>query len=407
MSLVIVGSLAFDTIETPTERKERIIGGSCSFSALAASYFTSPQIVAVIGEDFPQEFISLLNRRGVDTRGVTREAGKTFHWEGRYGDDPNQRTTIRTELNVFQDFKPRLLQDYAAADIVFLGNIDPELQEDIRRQAQKPRLVAMDTINLWINTKPEALVRVLKEVDIFFANDEEVRMITDELNLIKAGKKLLSMGPSLAVIKKGEHGALLVGEEFMFGVMAYPCETVIDPTGAGDSFGQTTDVHVAAGALMVMDDVEAFFSINREQLGFIPEEKGGDVAGKLVVIDKDRETGKQLKIDCTKFGSGAYSIPISVEELGFETKAKFILAIETAGMFQRLVKHNFWKKANCILISMGGVPTRACRRFIRRLSDEKKIPVYVFVDCDPYGIGNIYRTLKVGSGNAAHINEFF
>lgn len=236
MSLVIVGSLAFDTIETPTERKERIIGGSCSFSALAASYFTSPQIVAVIGEDFPQEFISLLNQRGVDTRGVIREAGQTFHWEGRYGDDPNQRTTIRTELNVFQDFKPRLLPDYAAADIVFLGNIDPELQENIRRQAQKPRLVAMDTINLWINTKPEALVRVLKEVDIFFANDEEAKMIAGELNLIKAGKKLLSMGPSLAVIKKGEHGALLVGEEFVFGVMAYPCETVIDPTGAGDSF---------------------------------------------------------------------------------------------------------------------------------------------------------------------------
>ena len=157
----------------------------------------------------------------------------------------------------------------------------------------------------------------------------------------------------------------------------------------------------------VIDDVEALFEVNREQLGFIPEEKGGDVAGRLVVIDTDRDSGKTLKIDCTKFGSGAYSIPISVEDLGFETKAKFILAIETAGMFQRLVKHNYWKKANCILVSMGGVPTRACRRFIRRLSDEKKIPVYVFVDCDPYGIGNIYRTLKVGSGNAAHINEFF
>ena len=157
----------------------------------------------------------------------------------------------------------------------------------------------------------------------------------------------------------------------------------------------------------VIDDVEALFMVNREQLGFVPEEKGGDVAGRLVVLDKDRDSNQILRIDCTKFGSGAYSIPISVEELGFETKAKFILAIETAGMFQRLVKHNFWKKANCILISMGGVPTRACRRFIRRLSDEKKIPVYVFVDCDPYGIGNIYRTLKVGSGNAAHINEFF
>jgi DNA topoisomerase-6 subunit A len=157
----------------------------------------------------------------------------------------------------------------------------------------------------------------------------------------------------------------------------------------------------------VMDDVEAYFGVNREQLGFIPEEKGGDVAGKLIVVDHDRDTGKKLRIDCTKFGSGAYSIPISVEQLEFETGADFILVIETAGMFQRLVKHNYWKKANCILISMGGVPTRACRRFIRRLADSKKIPVYVFVDGDPYGITNIYRTLKVGSGNAAHLNEFF
>jgi DNA topoisomerase VI subunit A len=157
----------------------------------------------------------------------------------------------------------------------------------------------------------------------------------------------------------------------------------------------------------VMDDVEAFFAVNREQLGFVPEEKGGDVAGKLIVLDRDRDNGKLLRIDCTKFGSGAYSIPISVETLDFETDASFILVIETAGMFQRLVKHNYWKKANCILVSMGGVPTRACRRFIRRLADFKQIPVYVFVDGDPYGITNIYRTLKVGSGNAAHLNEYF
>ncbi len=156
----------------------------------------------------------------------------------------------------------------------------------------------------------------------------------------------------------------------------------------------------------VMDDLEALFEMNREQLGFIPEEKGGEIAGRLVVVDKD-ERGKPLRIDCTKFGSGAYSVPISVEHLKFETDAKFILAIETAGMFQRLAKHAYWKKANCILVSMGGVPTRACRRFVRRLSEEKKIPVYAFVDGDPYGIGNIYRTLKVGSGNAAHINKYF
>src|SRR3989338_4055305 len=157
----------------------------------------------------------------------------------------------------------------------------------------------------------------------------------------------------------------------------------------------------------VMDDMEAMMMVNREQLGFIPEEKGGEVAGKLIVVDKDPDTGKDIRIDCTKFGSGAYSIPISVEHLKFETDAKFVLAIETAGMFQRLLKHNYWKKADCILASMGGVPTRACRRFIRRLSDEKKLPVYVFTVGDMYGSANIYRTLKVGSGNAAHINEYF
>jgi len=157
----------------------------------------------------------------------------------------------------------------------------------------------------------------------------------------------------------------------------------------------------------IMDDVEAYFLVNREQLGFVPEEKGGDVAGRLVILDRDPSTGKTLRIDCTKFGSGAYSVPISVEDLGFETNARFVLAVETAGMFQRLVKHRFWDRHRCILISLGGVPTRACRRFIRRLSDRCALPVYAFMDGDPYGYCNIYRTLKVGSGNAAHINEFF
>lgn len=156
-----------------------------------------------------------------------------------------------------------------------------------------------------------------------------------------------------------------------------------------------------------MDDMEAMMQVNREQIGFIPEEKGGDVAGELIVLDKDQETGKELRIDCTKFGSGAYSVPSSCEHLKFETEAKFVLAIETSGMFERLNKHKYWKKANCVLVSMGGVPTRACRRFIRMLSDQMKLPVLVFCDSDPYGFFSIFRTLKVGSGNAAHINEFF
>ncbi len=161
----------------------------------------------------------------------------------------------------------------------------------------------------------------------------------------------------------------------------------------------------------VMDDIEAMFSVDgvsREQLRFIPDEaSNGSVAGQLVVLDPDRDTGEVVRIDCTGFGSGAYSIPSSVEQLSFETDAEFVLVIETGGVFQRLQNHKFWQTANCILVSMGGVPSRACRRFVRKLSDEQKIPVYAFVDCDPYGISNIYRTLKVGSGNAAHLSQFF
>ncbi|NOZ84665.1 MAG: DNA topoisomerase IV subunit A [Deltaproteobacteria bacterium] len=160
----------------------------------------------------------------------------------------------------------------------------------------------------------------------------------------------------------------------------------------------------------VMDDIEAMFSIDgvsREQLKFVPDEHGGAVAGELVVLDPDPESGEVVRIDCTKFGTGAYSIPSTVEHLSFETKADFILCIETGGMFQRLQSHKFWKTWNCILISMAGVPTRATRRFVRKLAEQADIPVYAFVDCDPYGMSNIYRTLKVGSGNAAHINRFF
>jgi DNA topoisomerase VI subunit A len=160
----------------------------------------------------------------------------------------------------------------------------------------------------------------------------------------------------------------------------------------------------------VMDDIEALFSsrgVSREQLRYVPEQHGGAVAGELTVIDRDIETGEELRIDCTKFGSGAYTVPSWVEHLRFDTKAKFVLCIETQGMFQRLQSHKYWQKANCILVSMNGVPTRACRRFVRILSEQKKIPVYAFTDCDPYAFANIYRTLKVGSGNAAHINQFF
>lgn len=250
MSLIIVGSVAFDTIETPYGRKEKIVGGSGTYCSLAASFFTHPMIVSVVGEDFPDEIIDLFKKRKIDIQGIEIRSGKTFHWEGRYGDDPNQRTTIKTELNVFEDFRPQLPPGYRLADLVFLANIDPDQQEEILNQAQKPKLTAMDTINLWINSKPDSLLRVLERVDMFFGNEEEIRMLTHETNLIKAGKKLQERGPSIIIIKKGEHGALVLGKEFVFGVLAHPCEEVVDPTGAGDCF--------AGGFLGYLDKVRSF-----------------------------------------------------------------------------------------------------------------------------------------------------
>jgi len=249
MSLVVVGSVAFDTIETPWERRDKIVGGSCTYCSLAASFFTRPKIVAVVGRDFPQETIKLFKKRNIDIQGLEVRPGDTFHWVGRYGYDPNQRETVRTELNVFEDFKPTLPPGYRRADIVFLANIDPDLQGDVLSQIKKPKLVAMDTMNLWIESKPHSLLNVLDKVNIFFANDEEIRMLTNERNLIRAGKKILERGPFLVIVKKGEHGALVFGKNLIFGIMAHPCEDVIDPTGAGDSF--------AGGFLGYLDKVKS------------------------------------------------------------------------------------------------------------------------------------------------------
>lgn len=250
MSLVIVGTFNLDTIETPQERRERIVGGSGTYCCLAASFFTAPGIVGVVGEDFPKDTLELFKAKGIDTEGLLVKPGKTFFWEGRYEDDPNKRTTIATEVNVLKSFRPQLPDHYRGADILFLANIDPELQEDILVQVNNPRLVAMDTMNYWIQTRAASLLNVLNKVDVFFANDEEVRMLTDELNLITAGKRLLEKGPSLVVIKKGEHGALLLSKDFVFVAPAYPSETVLDPTGAGDSFG--------GGFLGYLDNVDSY-----------------------------------------------------------------------------------------------------------------------------------------------------
>jgi len=249
MSLVIVGSLAFDTIETPFARKEKIVGGSGTYCSLAASFFTKPKVVGVIGRDFPRKTLAFLRSHNIDLRGVQVKPGKTFHWEGRYGLDPNLRTTVKTELNVFGEFAPRLPEAFQRPRILYLANIDPDHNEGIFSQLKaKPKITALDTIQFWMETKPGTLRRELGRTDVFFANDEEIKMLAGESNLIKAGKRVLGWGPSLVVVKKGEHGALVFGGDFVFGVLAHPCEEVVDTTGAGDCF--------AGGFLGYLDKVK-------------------------------------------------------------------------------------------------------------------------------------------------------
>jgi len=250
MSFVVVGTFNLDTIETPYESRERIVGGSGTYCCLAASFFTSPLAVGVVGEDFPRDAVTFFKDRGIDIRGLEVKKGKTFFWKGRYGEDPNKRTTLATEVNVLSGYRPRIPEVYRDADILFLANIDPDLQEGILAQVKKPKLVALDTMNYWIRTKPEALMTVMKKVDVIFINDEELGMLTSETNLVKGAKKILGKGPSVVVLKKGEHGALVFGGDFTFGILAYPSERVIDPTGAGDCFG--------GGFLGYLDRIQSF-----------------------------------------------------------------------------------------------------------------------------------------------------
>lgn len=237
MSIVVVGTVAFDSIEAPWGRAERVIGGSATYFSLAASHFTPVRLVAVVGGDFCAEHRTILEERGVDLEGLIVETGgKTFFWEGRYGEDPNERETLCTELNVFAEFRPDLPPSYRSSRWLFLGNIDPDIQLGVLDQAEGKPFVGCDTMNFWIERKPESLARLLRRVDVLFVNDSEARELSGKKNLVRAADEILAMGPQTLVIKKGEHGAFLFTKDFRFYAPAYPLGEVLDPTGAGDSF---------------------------------------------------------------------------------------------------------------------------------------------------------------------------
>jgi len=236
MSLVAVGSVALDSVETPFGRRDDALGGSATYFSTAASFFGPVRLVAVVGDDFPEEHLRFLAGRGVDLAGLERRPGRTFRWKGRYEFDLGTAHTLDTQLNVFAAFAPALPESWRESRHLFLGNIDPDLQRAVLDQVRSPRLVAADTMNYWIASKRPSLLRTLERVQLLFVNDAEARQLAGESNVVKAARAILSMGPKALVVKRGEHGALLFAGDHVFAASAYPLADVFDPTGAGDSF---------------------------------------------------------------------------------------------------------------------------------------------------------------------------
>jgi sugar/nucleoside kinase (ribokinase family) len=276
MSLLVVGSVALDSVETPFGKKDEVLGGSATFFSTSASFFSrAVKIVAVVGEDFPQAHLDFLASRGVDLGGVTREAGRTFRWKGKYTYQLNEAQTLDTQLNVFQSFQPRLPDGYRDSKYVFLGNIHPELQAQVVDQVNGSKLVAADTMNFWIQGSLAELKKTLARVNLLFVNDAEARQLAGEHNVVKAAQAILRMGPSKVIIKRGEYGALLFDGEHIFSCPAFPLTEVFDPTGAGDTFAggfmgylstQTTLDNDTLRRAMVYGSVMASFTVEKFSL---------------------------------------------------------------------------------------------------------------------------------------------
>ena len=273
MSLLVVGSVAFDALETPFGKVERTVGGAATYFSVAASFFTHVNLVGVVGDDFTVREAAIFRNRRIDISGLERAPGKTFFWAGRYTDNLNDRVTLATELNVFADFAPKLPPSYRDSSYIFLANIDPTLQRSVLSQVRRrPRLVALDTMNYWIERTPAELRKTLRHVQVLMINDSETRQLSSEHNLLRAARHIFRLGPRTLVIKRGEHGAMMVHARSVFSVPAFPLDEVHDPTGAGDSFaggfmgylasqGSTSDA--ALRRAMVYGSVMGSFAVER------------------------------------------------------------------------------------------------------------------------------------------------
>ncbi len=277
MKILVVGSVALDTIETPFGKVENVLGGSAVHFSCSASFFASVALVGVVGQDFPEEYLQFLSSRNIDISGLQVSKGKTFRWKGYYEYDLNQAHTLETQLNVFKKFHPRLPQKYKNADFIFLANIDPDLQKEVLKQIKNPKLICCDTMNFWIENKQKSLLETIERVNIALMNDAEARELCKTYSLLDAARKIISLGPRTVIFKKGEHGALMFTDSSHFSAPAFPLEEINDPTGAGDSFAggfigylaksedlSETNIRKAViyGSVMASFNVEGF-SVNR------------------------------------------------------------------------------------------------------------------------------------------------
>lgn len=284
MSLVVVGSIGIDNIETPTAKKEGLLGGSAVYFAYAAGFFTRVEMVGVVGKDFPDPYRALLQKNNVDLAGLEVAEGQTFRWTGKYHEDMNNRDTLEVHLNVLEKFDPKVPESYKNRDFLFLANAVPAVQHKVLKQmAKRPKFVAMDTMNLWIEIARTDLDNLLKDVDALVLNDSEARLYTDERELLKAGRAILKKGPKTVIIKKGEHGALVVSHEGNFSVPAYPLEEVADPTGAGDTFAGAIMGYLAASGSMTRENLRRAVAYGSVVASFTVEDFS---LGKLEKISK-------------------------------------------------------------------------------------------------------------------------
>lgn len=299
MSLVVIGTMAFDSLETPFGKAERIIGGAATYIGLSANKFTKDiHLVSVVGEDFPKKYMADLKSRGMNTDGVEMKKGeKSFFWSGKYHNDMNTRDTIDTQLNVLADFNPIVPADATAPDFLMLGNLTPSVQLSVIKQMKKrPKLIVMDTMNFWMDIALEELKTTMKEVDVLSINDEEARQLSGEYSLVKAAKVILAMGPKILIIKKGEHGALLFNNEEVFFAPALPLEDVFDPTGAGDTFAGGFIGHLAATEDISFDNMKRAVIFGSAMASFCVEKFGTERLVDLNQNEVDKRVQKFIDL---------------------------------------------------------------------------------------------------------------